>query len=165
MYEGALPGADPTGVAAFWKEVERFNKSMTAVSKALDKAIERVGLMRHALQRTQTAPGDLDRELYRIKQQLLVLDEKLNGNRSKAEIGEKNVPTIRNRYAVAAAGTNNSTYGPTPTHKRSLEIGGEQMNALKTELEKIIIEDIPKAEKALMEIGAPWIEGQPIPEY
>jgi hypothetical protein len=50
-------------------------------------------------------------------------------------------------------------------HKRSLEIAGIQLANIKTEIEKIISEDIPKMEKALMEAGAPWIEGQPIPEY
>lgn len=165
LFEGALAGSDPQETAAFWKEVERFNGSMTAVSKALNKGLERVSLMRGALHRTQTAPGNLDSELHGIKQHLLDLDEQLNGNRSKAQIGENNIPTIRNRYRAAASGTTNSTYGPTPTHERSLEIAGEQFNKLKAELEKILNVDIPKVEKALMEAGAPWIEGQPIPEF
>ncbi len=165
LFEGALQGADPKETAAFWKEVERFNKSLSAFGKALDKGIEKVKLMRGALYRTQVAPGNLDSELQRLNEALLDIDQKLRGSKSKDEIGEDDLPTIINRYRVAAAGTSFSTYGPTPMHKRSLEIAGEEFVVIKAELEKILNEDIPKLEKALIEAGAPWIDGQPIPEY
>ncbi|TDJ01288.1 MAG: glycosyl hydrolase, partial [Caldithrix sp.] len=42
MYEGALPTADPKQTAAWWKETERLNKSTTAASRVLDKALKRV---------------------------------------------------------------------------------------------------------------------------
>jgi photosystem II stability/assembly factor-like uncharacterized protein len=165
LYEGALAGADPKETAAFWKELERFNKSLTAISKALNNGLEKVSLMRGALARTEVAPGKLDDELHELRQLLLDIDEKLNGNRSKSEIGENRNPTIRKRLSVAESGTVSSTYGPTPTHKRNLEIAAEQFAELKTKLENILNYRIPLVEKALIEAGAPWIEGQPIPEY
>ena len=163
MYEGALAGADPKETAAWWKETKRLNKSTTAASRVLDKALKRVTLLQKALIRTTSAPGNLDSELHRIKQSLLALDEQLNGNRSKREIGEKNNPTIARRLNMASSF--NSTYGPTPMHKRSLEIAATEFKELRKNLENIINMELPKVEDALKAAGAPWIEGQPIPEY
>ena len=111
-----------------------------------------------------TSPGNLDRDLHELKQALLELDGKLNGNRSKRQVGEKNNPTINYRLGVAMSGTMSSTYGPTPTHKRSLEISEIQFREFRTELENILNEQLPGLEKALQDSGAPWVKGQPIPE-
>ena len=164
LFKGALAGADPKETAAFWKETGRLNKSTTAASRVLAKALERVTLLQKALIRTVAAPGNLDSELHRIKQSLLTLDEQLNGNRSKWQMGEKNKPTIASRQDVAY-GTFYSTYGATPLHKRSLEIATTEFQELKKKLDIIINQDIPKIEAALKAAGAPWIDRQPIPEY
>jgi photosystem II stability/assembly factor-like uncharacterized protein len=165
LFKGALAGADPKETAAFWKETARLNKSTSAASRMLAKALERVTLLQKALIRTVAAPGNLDSELHRIKQSLLTLDEQLNGNRSKWQMGEKNKPTIASRQEVASWGTFYSTYGPTPLHKRSLEIAATEFQELKKKLDIIINQDIPKIEDALKAAGAPWIDRQPIPEY
>ena len=165
MYEGALAGKDPQETAAYWKETERLNKSTTAASRVLRKALERVSLLQKALTRTPAAPGDLDSELYRLKQSLMALDEQLSGDRSKQEIGEKDKSTIARRLNVASSGTFGSTYGPAPLHKRSLEIAAAEFEELKKDLEEIVNIELPRVEEALRNAGAPWIEGQPIPEY
>ncbi|MFC2094364.1 glycosyl hydrolase [Bacteroidota bacterium] len=165
MLQGALTGADPKVVAAFWKETERLNGSVSAASKTIDESIKRVGLMQYALTRAPAAPGNLDSELHNLKQELFVLDEKLNGNRSKRVIGEKYKPTIADRLNQVSYGNSNSTYGPTETQKRNLEIAGTQFIELKNSLDIIMNEKLPGIEKALIDAGAPWINGQPIPEY
>jgi len=67
------------------------------------------------------------------------------------------------RFAIG--GTTSSTYGPTPAHKRSFEIAVTQFSLLKVELENMLNNQLPELEKALKKAGAPWTEGQPIPEY
>ncbi|MGB5895714.1 MAG: hypothetical protein WBG58_16170, partial [Ignavibacteriaceae bacterium] len=165
MLQGALIGADPQVVAAFWKETERLNKSVSAASKIIDKSLKQVDLMQYALLRTPAVSGNLDSELHNLKQELFVLDELLNGNRSKREIGEKYKPTIADRLNLVSYGNSNSTYGPTETQKRTLEIAGTQFLDLKNSLDIIMNEKLPVIEKALIDAGAPWINGQPIPEY
>jgi photosystem II stability/assembly factor-like uncharacterized protein len=110
MYEGALESADPQVTAAFWRETEILNKSVTAAAKVIEKTIYKVELMQKALSRTPAAPGYLDTDLHQLRQDLLVLDEKLNGNRSKREVGEKRNPTIASRLNMASSGTFSSTY-------------------------------------------------------
>lgn len=165
MLQGALTGADPQVVAAFWKETERLNGSVSAASKIIAESLKRVELMQYALTRTPAAPGTLDSELHDLKQELFVLDELLNGNRSKREIGEKYKPTIAYRLNQLNYGNSNSTYGPTETQKRNLEIAGTQFLDLKNALDIIMNETLPEIEKSLIDAGAPWIDGQPVPEY
>ena len=164
MRKGALVGADPKETAAFWQQIAKLQGAATAASFTLNNALKKIDLMHVALARTTVAPGNLDNDLFQIKQSLLVLDRKLNGNRSKGQVGEKNNPTINYRIGIAASGTMTSTYGPTATHKRSLKIAETQLHEFKAALEKILNEQLPKLEKVLRESGAPWVNGQTIPE-
>ena len=165
MYSGALDGADPEVTAAFWKDVDKLNKSVSAASKVLNDAITKLKLMEAALERTPGNTGNLVQQLYDLKQELFAIDEQMNGNRSKNEVGEKNNPTVLSRLNNTIYGSFSSTYGPTETLKRNLEIAGAQFTKLKGALDNMINVKIPSVEKALIDAGAPWISGQPIPGY
>jgi hypothetical protein len=163
MYHGALKGANDADVAAFWQRIDALQRSSSATSLAVQNALKKVDAMRLALARTPEAPGDLDAQLHELRETLLDLDEQLNGNRAKREVGEKNNPTIRSRLNFAASGTRRSTYGPTPNLKGSLDIAYSEFEKLEAQLDRILNQQLPGMEKALREAGAPWIEGQPIP--
>ncbi|MEJ2504679.1 MAG: hypothetical protein P8Y81_00250, partial [Ignavibacteriaceae bacterium] len=164
MYKGALNGANPDVTAGFWRETEKLNRSLSAATKILNSTLTKISLMEKALNRTPAAPGNLDKQLYDLKQALYVIDEKMNGNRSKDEVGEKNNPTVLSRLEIATWGSFGSTYGPTRDQKQSLEIAESEFLELKKELDVILNVKLPAFEKALMEAGAPWVAGQPIPE-
>ena len=165
LREGVLAGAKPEETSAFWQEIERLNKSTSAAAQVLRRAIEKVNLLQKALLRTPAAPGKLDSELHDLKQSLLAFDEQLDGNPSKQQIGEKEKPTIFSRQNLAWGATAGSTYGPTPLHRRNLEIAATEFQALKRELKAIVNTKLPQLERAVNDAGAPWMEGQPIPEY
>ena len=132
------------------------------MSATLQEQLDKVDAMQNALERTGIPPGKLDEELYNVKQALFALDETMNGNRSKSEIGERNHPTIQNRMFNAFGGMN--TYGPTATQMESLKTGKTELDELKARLETIINSQIKPLEEQLLKAGAPWIRGQPIPE-
>lgn len=164
LREGALKGAGAADAAAFWQEIAEAQRSTTAAGRALADALKRVDAMRAALSHAKAAPGDLDGQLHELRETLLNLDEQLNGNRSKREVGEKGKPTIRDRLGFAMGGVRFSTYGPTPTLRQSLEIARSQFVEFKTALEDVLNRRIPEMERALSRAGAPWVEGQAIPE-
>lgn len=164
LRKGALDGAEPKEIAAFWQEIAQLQRATTAASMALNNSLNKVDNLQTALSRAPTAPGNLDKQLYDLRHALLELDGQLNGNRSKQQVGEKNKPTINYRLDVAESSTMSSTYGPTPAHKRSLEIAKTQFREFKIALEDILNVQLPKLEKALQDAGAPWIKGQPIPK-
>jgi hypothetical protein len=98
-----------------------------------------------------------------IKKQLLELDVEVNGHPARREVGEKSVATFNSYLSAATFGTYNSTYGPTPSHRRSLEIAKSKFSLIREKLEELRQHQIPALEKKLIEAGAPWFEGQPIP--
>lgn len=163
MHEGALEGSSPEETAAFWREIENLQRSISATTQVLREQVKRVDAMKVALARATIAPGELNTQLYELHQELLDLQEELRGNSAKNEIGEKNNPTIYDRLSVALTGTAYSTYGPTPMHKENLRIAGEKFSTLEAKLTTLVNEDIPQIEKALAEAGSPWVEGAPLP--
>ncbi|MCK5033636.1 MAG: glycosyl hydrolase, partial [Calditrichia bacterium] len=164
LRKGALDGSAPQLTAAFWQDISDLNRSVSAANVAVKKALKKVDYLKTALIRTKSIPGNLDKDLHSLRQSLLELDEIMNGNRSKRKVGEKRNPTIISRLGFAMGGTANSTYGPTPTHKKSFDIANKQFKVLKITLDEILNNQMPKLEKQLIEAGAPWVEGQPIPD-
>jgi photosystem II stability/assembly factor-like uncharacterized protein len=163
LREGALKGGSYDEIANYREAISKFSMEVSALEITLNKDRIRVDAMQKALQQTPAVPGVLDSLVHQLKQDLIVLDEKFNGNSAKLEIGEKIDPTIRSRLNVAKAGTG-TTYGPTAMHKRNLEIAKSEYEIIKAELVDIHDKRIPEIERLMMEAGAPWIEGQPIPE-
>ncbi len=164
LIEGALEGAPNEETVAFWKEISQVQKQLRAVSSTLRDAQKRVNAMQVAAARSVSNPGAFEKQLYEVEQQLYDLEEKLSGNQSKNLVGEKTDPTAVERINKALLGTRTATYGPTPTHKKSLEIGVKKLKEIRDELIVITENTIPQMEEELEEAGAPWIEGQKVPE-
>jgi len=163
MRKGALEGAEPDKVVAFWEEIEVLQGKMSAVSMAIQNTEKKINAMEKALSRTDVDPTMLNSKMYNLKMELARLRLKFFGSKAKSEVGERNNPTIYSRISAAQMGTNNSTYGPTQTHKRSLEIAQKEFKELKLQLKEIMNNKIPAVETELQELGAPWIPGQKLP--
>ena len=163
MRKGALEGAEPNAVVAFWEEMEAFSASLGAARITLNSAKKKVNAMAKALGRAEIAPGELNQKIYDVRKEIMDIETAFFGNQAKRKIGEKSKPTVYSRLSAARIGTENSTYGPTSMHKRSLEIAKKQFAGIKQKIKTITDEKIPAMEKELEKIGAPWIEGQELP--
>ncbi len=165
MNKGSLEGSALKETVAFWQEVDKMRMATSAMNIVINNTLLKMAGMKKSLSSINKASGNLDKEIYNINQQLLNIDQKLYGNKSKNEIGEKNKPTIISRLNAASMGVQNSTYGPTPTHIRSLDIAKNEFHRIKEELENIVNQQIPILEKQLIDAGSPWMEGQTLPSY
>ncbi len=159
---GALPGAAPDEVAAFGRRLDAARRAAGAAREALAAALERVDKLGRALSRS-AAGGELDRELEALRQELLAIDGELAGNRSANSLAVPDVPTVTRRLQVAGMGTAFSTYGPTPTHRRSLEIAEQELEAVASRLRGALERDLPALERRLAAAGAPWTPGRALP--
>jgi hypothetical protein len=131
---------------------------------ALAQSFKKIKAMQKALNLADNDPGELEKQLYDLKQNLYRLDQVLNGNRSKSEIGEKDKPTVRDRLNFLLYGTSFSTYGPNPSLREGLDIARNELGRTMDQLRKIREEEIPAMARELLEMGAPWIEGQELPD-
>jgi photosystem II stability/assembly factor-like uncharacterized protein len=163
MRKGALPGADPKDTAAFLARLSEVSRAASAATQAVSQALKRVETLATALDRSRSAPDGLDAELDGIRQELYSIEEALVGNRSRAAIEGDGPPTVTRRLRVAQTGTAWSTYGPTPTHRRSLEIAEQDLAKVREQLNGVLEQRLPAFEKRLEAAGAPWTPGRPVP--
>ena len=92
-----------------------------------------------------------------------IYDETLVGNRARASVEDDGVTTITRRVQVAQIGTAWSTYGPTPTHRRSLQIAEAELAKVRERLNGVLERRLPALETKLEQAGAPWTPGRPMP--
>ncbi len=162
LRKGALSGSSPQETAAFWKSYEDASQSFSVIQIATTNAMNKVAAMQKALRMSNSIPGTLDQQVFQVKQELLDINRKLSGNGAKAQIGEKNSPTIGERLFKVLLSITTSTYGPTATNLRSLEIINQEIAAIHNSLEGEIIK-INSLSKELLNAGAPWIESEMLP--
>ncbi len=163
MRKGALPGASPQEVATFWRRYEQAVKNTSAVQVAMGNAMKKMEAMQKALTQATANPGTLDAQLHKLRQELFELDQQLNGHHAKNQIGEKTKTTIGSRLFAVNRGVSLSTYGPTDTHKQSLAIVESELKEIQTKL-KAKQTELSALGKSLLAAGAPWVEGEPLPE-
>ncbi len=162
LREGALQGSSHAEAAAFWRSYEDSVRNSSAVDRLLSTELARVEAMKKALSRATSAPGDLDQRLNRLRAKLQDLEDELFGNRARRQVGEKTSPNVGSRLWAVELGVYHSTYGPTATHRRTLEIADTQLREIKSDLEEASAEAAALGED-LLQAGAPWVEGNPLP--
>jgi hypothetical protein len=163
MRQGALSGSSTADAAAFWRSYEDAVRDATAVNRSLGIQMTRVEAMKKALSRANVAPGDLDVRLNELRVTLQTVENNLFGNRAKRQVGEKTKPTVGDRLFSVELGIGESTYGPTATHQESLHIVNEQLLRIRTELTATSADATALGED-LLKAGAPWVQGNPLPQ-
>ena len=163
LRKGALEGSSPEEIVAYKEELELLTTAYSAVSNTLGEQKEKATAMALAAENSNAERGALTQDMYFLSNQLRDIDRMMNGNKAKGEVGEKDSPTIGSRIGFARRGLL-TTYGPTDLHKQCLGIAREELQIVREQVEKIDAVTIPAIENVLREMGAPYIEGQPIPK-
>ena len=164
MRKGTLKGAKAEDVAAFWKEIADFQAQTSALLMVFNETKAKADAMYKALLKSNNKDAALNKQVHDFKLSLLKLEQKVFGSSTKAEIGEKDMPTIMSRMNAVTMGNMMSTYGPTTMHKQSFAIAQKEYMEVLSSITKIVEIELPKLEKALKNAGAPYIQGQGLPK-
>jgi hypothetical protein len=164
LYPGALPGIDAITASNFTLSLNNALRALSALRPALDEAIKKTEAMQLALKSLKETPASLYADLNQLRQELYKLDEQINGHATRREMDVKDQPTLLDRLNNARSAAGN-TYGPTDTQRKSLEIANTQYQLVKAQLEDIRQNRLPLLEAQLTAAGAPWMRGQPLPEW
>ncbi len=162
LRKGSLEGASPADVALFWREYESAIRVHTAMQHSLAQSLVKIGRMNEVLLNAGVGVGALDGRLHQLRGRLNDLDNRLNGNRSRQQPGEKFRPIINDRLSAVVRGVERSSYGPTATHRELLNIATTEMESLNGELQTAL-GDLSQLASDMMAAGAPWIEGEGVP--
>jgi photosystem II stability/assembly factor-like uncharacterized protein len=159
LKEGALPSKPSKDIDAFREVFQNFQQDLMATNTALKKGIQLVGAMKRAYAQVKTPNNALYAKITAAKKTLNGIDETMNGNAAKNEIGERNPPAPGDGSFIGFVSLNN-TYGPTGNQLKAFKRANQQLQSVKAELAKAVESTIPALEAELKAAGAPWIEGQ-----
>ncbi|MEQ8245183.1 glycosyl hydrolase [Fulvivirga sp.] len=158
LREGSLKGSAPTEVAAFWRAYEQLSRDVSKTSIQLSNAYKTVDKLTWAASRSNVSQ-EVVSQVASVKAEVQSLQTIMNGNAAKLAIGERTNPTIGDRLFALNKGITLSTYGPTETHKQTMEIIKTQLKDLNAKL-KATSDKISALAKQIVDAGGPWIEGQ-----
>ena len=120
----------------------------------MDENSKLLNAYKKAAERSLSEPGKISKDLFDAHSDQLKIEEKMNGNSSRSEIGENNPPSIRTHYRNAYSGIR-TTYGPTGSHERSLNIAIQMVEQIKPMIMKMQNETLPSIKANLEANNAP----------
>ena len=163
LRKGALPSKPAEEIDAFRRSYQEFRQDLTATSTALSEGKKKIGAMKRAFEQAERPTPELLKRIHAAREKLLELDAVVNGNTAKNEIGERNPPSPQDGQFIGLVALNN-TYGPTGNQSKAFNRAESQLDGVKSQLRTLMNTTLPGIEQALKAAGAPWIEGQGIPE-
>jgi hypothetical protein len=164
MTTPALEGADIAEVTAFWDALADVGGQVSASQYALSDIFEDIETLHKVLESSNVKPGATEQKLAALKSEAYELDRALSGDKSKGEVGEYDIHRITSWLWHAQGGVANSTYGPTPSHRTSLDNARKALAPVAAAINRMLNEDLPQLRSELMAEGAPWGRGQRVPQ-
>jgi hypothetical protein len=162
MREPGLKGASPEQVVAFTRELDELNRQVQGATVAIESMLAETGAIKEALLRS-SATETLRKTVRSLELELLNMQDLIKGNTARDLYGDPGPVSISQRLQAVMMGTFRSTYGPTPTHIRSLEIAQSDFGDVKTRLQGIHVTGLPALRQQLDEAGVPWTPGRGVP--
>lgn len=157
LHDGALDRKPNQKRKAFMDNLIAFQQDLTATSNKLEEQLDRIEAMKTALNRADSENAELRKRIHEARMQLLEFDKEMSGSEAKGEVGERNPPTPSQRMYVGFRALS-TTYGPTPTHEKTIEAGKKELQDIKQRIDSFIESEMPPLEQALEAAGAPPIE-------
>ncbi len=157
MRKGTLPGSPLDQVVAFWREYEVMSRDFFAMNIQLSNTKKMISKLFSAAVYANVS-AEILTKIKSLQEELNTIDSQANGNPAKNEIGEKNRPTIGGRLFAIARGVETSTYGPTATHRETMNIIKKQYGDLSGKLDAARTKAKILAKK-VQDAGGSWVEG------
>jgi hypothetical protein len=162
IVDRGLEGAGPNAVVAFNLRLDDLRRQVQGSASAATAALTELGAIKATLLRS-SAPASLRDEAHRLELELKTLQEIMNGNARRDLYGDTGPVSINGRIQPALMGTFRSTYGPTPTHVRSIEIAETMFSEVRTRLNQVLDRDLPALRAQLDANDVPWTPGRGVP--
>jgi hypothetical protein len=164
MREPGLKGASPEQVVSFTRDLDDLNRQVQGAASAITTALIEAGAIKDTLLQSNAALSlrDTTRSL---ELELLEMQDRINGNVARDLYGDPGPVSVKRRIETAMMGTFRSSYGPTPTHVRSLEIARTEFSEVKARLQQIHDSELPALRMQLDDAGVPWTPGRGVPGH
>ena len=158
LYQPSDDAPSQAKVMEFWSDYTELQRSVGAFQSAFSKKSSQISALDRALKQTNIPTDKYANKLSSIKKRHTELKTAVNGSSARAQIGEKDLPTIGEHMFSLYRGISNSTYGPTDTHLDIVKWVEASISNYNTELDGVD-RDIKEIAALILEYGGPYIEG------
>ena len=138
------------------QQLLELNKSVDLAEHYFEKASKRVSKLEKAVHYVTVNKESLTEEVYKMRDEKNALTMALEGSPAKAEVGEKQQPTLAYRLYFAANGLVGNSYGPTALHMESFDMAKQLFENLEPRIDQFVQQVDQLAEK-LEAAGAPLV--------
>jgi len=156
----SLPAANRAELVAFQKKVAELNNAVSASSSLVRELTTKISHYRIALKSLPVPEEALNKNIKNMETKLEKIQLILNGDPIPRRIDKVAVPGLRGRVRGITGDQRRSTSAPTQTHRDAYRIASEEFAPVYEILKGIIEIDVPKIEKRLEELGAPFTPGR-----
>ncbi len=164
LENSTLPPQNREAVRAFEKKTADLARKALGAVDATEEALNRIEHLKQAILDTPGASPELLSRAEDIELRLKDVQKKLEGDPVVRRLREPQTPSIVGRISQITYGSWKSTYGPTETHRQSLELAAEEFAEASAELRRLTETDIKQLESVLEQAGAPWTPGRAAPQ-
>ncbi|MDX2418988.1 MAG: hypothetical protein QNK19_16140 [Xanthomonadales bacterium] len=162
MRQNSLATASADEVVAFGKRLDTLMREGRGADSAMETLLAELTAIKQTLPRSG-ADSSLRARVRAMELEVMDLQLKLSGDEKRDLAGDSGPVSVSRRVGVAQMGTSFSSYGPTPSHERSLEIGEQEFEGIKAALDRIFNTELPALRKAMDKAGVPWTPGRGVP--
>jgi len=155
----ALPGSPPDETVAFLERVADLDRDVQGAAETLKETGKKLRAMRETVIRATPEGTELHDRVVALERRVSDLETRLSGDPRRSAMSASGPVPIARRVQVATLGNLYSLYGPTPTHRRSLEIATEQFTSLEADLDRLGA-DVRALEADFDRAGVPWTPGR-----
>ncbi len=156
LMESTLQGASYDEMNSFRAEYEAFTADLRSTNRMLSQSQKIIKAMTTAFSRADQQSYGLMSDINALKEEFRLLNVRMNGNKSKREIGEKQQPTPGDANLIGWVAIG-GTYGPTGNHIKAFNRAVGQLSGIKADIESAAAKIITLRER-LDAAGAPPIE-------
>jgi hypothetical protein len=159
----SLNKQDPEAVLAFELKTGELLRRALGSQKVLSEVSERVRHVQKAVLDTPSASARWLEVARQLELELAELGAMLTGDPARRALSEPVFPGIITRLRQVANGHWRTTYGPTQTHRRNVEIASQEFEVFRARLKTLVEETLVSLERDLEAAGAPYTPGRPVP--
>lgn len=161
--EPTLPGTAQDVRVAFNRQADELRRAVSGSVSAIDELLIALTAIKEATMNS-TANVSLYEQANSISQRAQQMRIRLAGNLAREYMGDTTGPVpISQRVGAANSGSRSTAYGPTATHKRSLEIADEEFAEVGRALDRLIDTEFRALMNSLDAAGVPWTPGRGVP--
>lgn len=155
-----LPPTNFASLDNFRKRVAKLQNAVLGTNNLLKEVSRKILAIKNSFLLSFNYNNETINKIRDIQLLLDTLNMHLNRNRTIDRLNENQPPSIVDRLNYIVWGLWATTQEPTETQKKNFSIAKEELAQTISKLKHIIEVDIPKLEKELDRLGAPWTPGR-----